>query len=357
MVISSDTEKVQCGSRLPPFVLFVVVTGFAVCTLFWPYVTFSKNKTDIEYEVFPPFSHPKITNNLTDDILWRQFARDQGMSFVEADLGPGEKYTCSGFFVLWPGSCDVDDLMTEMESISAQMEVMETTVTFYTTAKAGHGGCERVADLPRVEVIYVDKTALLKEYGFESAFPIMAQWPHSKFTRVSDILRLMLAHKYQQSYLDTDVHLLRLQRGVYMREYASAMVYQDSKNSVEIMNSAFCLSRPVLEDMISFVKHRIMDGAAQMFYTELGPAMFRNVLFNRHPVRMYSVNVQSPSLDHIARDVIKYGHMQLHFGGHVQRGSAKLSMLQRANEVRSRVGLPCLSVHPLTSAGVTTRGS
>jgi hypothetical protein len=111
-------------------------------------------------------------------------------------------------------------------------------------------------------------------------------------------------------------------------------------------NSAFCLPKNVLEDMISFQINRIEHGSGDIFYTELGPAMFHRVIMNRYNnIYLYSHNSPvNPSINDIVGDIYRYGHRQLHLSGHIRRGNSDLSFALLANEIRTRSGLPLLPV-------------
>ena len=85
------------------------------------------------------------------------------------------------------------------------MVQMNSTLTFFVTASKM---CE--FPYPRIHVSAFNATELLVASGFEEAFPVMATWKKTRYTRISDILRLCLARKHGKSYLDTDVHFLQL---------------------------------------------------------------------------------------------------------------------------------------------------
>ncbi len=152
------------------------------------------------------------------------------------------------------------------------MTAMNSTFTLYTTDRLQ---CE--FNYPNLKVSTFNATELLMEYGFQSAFPIMDACDATRFTRISDILRICLAHKFQQSYLDTDVTFLHLNKIFFERAYVGAAVWMDKKNAIEITNAAFCLPRVVLTDMVSYQVQRILTGGDEYFYTEMGPSMFHKV--------------------------------------------------------------------------------
>ena len=192
----------------------------------------------------------------------------------DASLG-----VCKDFFAVWPGDCVKSfPYMTErMRVLSAQMAVMNATLTFFTTDTTG---CMAFAKYPHVVVTKFNATEELLDHGFgREALAAVDRWDKAKFTRISDVLRLCLAHRHRMSYLDTDVHFLHLQKALYEQPYVGAQIYSDNKNAIEITNAAFCLPRPVLSDMMGYQLARILQrGLAQkFFYTELGPSMFHHV--------------------------------------------------------------------------------
>jgi len=186
---------------------------------------------------------------------------------------------CKDFFAVWPGDCVKSfSYMTErLRVLSAQMAVMNATLTFFTTDTKG---CTAFAQYPHVVVKKFNATEELVSHGFgREALAAVDRWDKAKFTRISDVLRVCLAHRHRMSYLDTDVHFLHLHKALYEQPYVGAQIYSDNKNAIEITNAAFCLPRPVLSDMVGYQLARILQrGHAQkFFYTELGPSMFHHV--------------------------------------------------------------------------------
>jgi hypothetical protein len=358
-------------------------------------------------------SETNFKNDLNMDIdgdeFWTARAKDQGLQ-TSTELGDtGLKYptnltkTCKNFFVVWPGDCleKSSDLDDRMRTLSAQMMAMNTTLTFFTTDLKG---CVW-EQYDHIKVALFNATEELIDYGFSEVLPVMNKWDKKKYTRLSDILRICLAHRHQMSYLDTDVHFLQLQSEWYESSYVGAQLWSDSKNAIEITNAAFCLPRSILSDMLGFqisIIRRKKEGKKQKyFYTELGPSMFHHVrqlinascdfaiasftnyhsiqivfiistevsclniefesalhnyphfffspqvLLNRRAVTMYSQN--NPiisSLDRIASDIHLFGHKQLHLTGAIRKFSEKLKFDQLTNAIRSKSGLPVLEIPP-----------
>ena len=119
---------------------------------------------------------------------------------------------------------------------------------------------------------FFNATELLQSYGYNtSVLEIMSHWDLSGYTRVSDIIRLALAHKYLKTYIDIDILFLELSnKTIFMKSFVSACIWRDIEASIEITNSAFCLNRDVLQEMMEFQIHRILTNNSFYFYTELG---------------------------------------------------------------------------------------
>lgn len=237
-----------------------------------------------------PFSIPGNLT-LTGTELWNEIASDQGLQFpltskksttvLDSKSDIENNACCRDFFTVWPGDCvKASSYLDErIRVLSLQMVAMNSTMHFYTTDTTGCN-FERY---PAIQVHLFNATEELVKHGFASALPIIDSWDKEKFTRISDILRLCLAHSHQMSYLDTDVHFLLLQKSWFERAYVGAQMWSDYKNAIEITNAAFCLPRKILEDMMSFQRRKILKGGKgyKYFYTELGPSMFHHVsLYN-----------------------------------------------------------------------------
>jgi hypothetical protein len=285
---------------------------------------------------------------LTGSDLWDKHALKNGY-VVKDGLETDDNATtsaniCNDFFAQWPSDC-VDknkDLHEKLRVLSAQMVAMDSKLTLFVTDMKG-------CSFPYKNILVekFNQTDLLIETGFEPAFPKMDTWVKTRYTRISDILRLGLAYKYKMSYIDTDITFLELKKQLYMKQYVGAALWSNKKNAIEITNGAFCLPQNILKDMMSYQKERIVNGDDTYFYTELGPSTFHNVLMNRHAVVLYSQNAPAErSLDEIARTVHKYGHKQLHLTGHVRKGNPELKFSEIVNTIRKKCGIPQLHYEP-----------
>lgn len=182
--------------------------------------------------------------------------------------------TCHDFFGLWPSDCvdNYDSLVDKIKTISTQMVAMSANFTLMTTSP---NKC--TFKYPNINTLVFNTTEILLECGFESAISKIDSWKKSRFTRMSDILRICLASKYRMAYMDTDVHYLHLNKTLFECTYAGAQMWGNYRNAIEITNSAFCLPPAILHDMSRYQLNRIVRGGDNYFYTELGPSMFHNV--------------------------------------------------------------------------------
>lgn len=187
---------------------------------------------------------------------------------------------CNGFFGVWPSDCTykIEELDERIRLISSQMVVMNSSFTLYVT---GMKKCH--FPYHGISVRLFNTTEVLLKSGFTfKSLEIMNTWKKTRYTRISDILRICIAYEFQQSYLDSDVHFLRLEGGLYQRPYVGAALWSDNKNAIEITNAAFCLPRNVLRDFLDYLVYRVTFGSSEYFYTELGPSMFHKVLETLH---------------------------------------------------------------------------
>ena len=230
------------------------------------------------------------------------------------------------------------ELVDKLTLLSEQFRIMNSNLTVYVT---GMRSCD--INLKNIKFQLYNATSILTEYGFGSVISKMYAWKN-KYTRLADIVRILLAHKYQMTYLDVDVHFLDLHKELYQIPFVSAALWSDNKNAIEITNAMFCLPKNILEDMIQFQLNRVSKGSDTYFYTELGPSMFHHVLINRYSIPLYSHNSPiEPSIDKIAYDIQLYGHKHLHLCGHVRKGNSDLKFSELVNQIREKVGLPKLS--------------
>ena len=203
---------------------------------------------------------------------WRNYDKLHGHTI---EIQSQDCNICDGFFGLWPSDCvdKHDQLDDRLKVLSSQMKLMKSTFTLITTES-------KMCNFnyyPYIKTLTINSTSILVEYGFTPAFMKMSQWKKTRYTRISDILRICLAHKYKMSYLDTDIHYLNMNKSIYECSYVGAAVWGNSKNALEITNAAFCLPSNILKDMLAFQLNRIIHGDDKFFYTEFGPSMFHNV--------------------------------------------------------------------------------
>jgi len=272
--------------------IIVIVAAIVVLSIVYTLKRYLSSSNDKKNEVYTPFLAKKVDMAIDGTVFWDKMASYHGMepqilptySYPQKEargdsaLKDSKSYTsiCRNFFAVWPGDClaKQDELHDRLQVFSSQMIAMNATFTLYVSDS---NGCN-VFNYTNIFVEIFDKIELLTAYGFSSAFPIMDKWVKTRYTRISDILRLALAHRFQKSYVDTDVHFLMLRRNLYEVAYVGVGMYGDSRNAIEITNAAFCLPRVVLLDMLAYQKNRILKGSDHYFYTELGPSLFHKVV-------------------------------------------------------------------------------
>jgi hypothetical protein len=269
--------------------------------------------------------------------------------------------TCNGFFTVlmerepWvtrgeePCADSFGKVDEEARILSAQMQSMGATLTVFTSYRLPRVGCS-FFDYPNIEVVHVDVFALMQEYGFDAVVEKLSRVRLPEYTRVSDIVRIMLAHKYEKTYIDFDIHFISNQKAVFERTFVGAQVWSEIKCSLEITNAAFCLPRDVLTALLDYMRERILSGGDMYYYAELGPVMFMKVLMNRFAVPLYSMN--NPEDDDprsTARDIRKYNHSLLHLTSTIRLflvEKRRGTFLNFVHSVRREAGLPALSLPP-----------
>lgn len=287
-------------------------------------------------------SYKDIDMQLTDKLFWDKIYTSHGFNTENSFRSSIE--TCDGFFSSWPSDCvdKYQELADRLNIISAQMNIMNASFTLYVTSKKG-------CNFPytNIAIESYNNTEILEYMGFgDEQFKKMELWKKTRYTRLSDIIRIGLAHKFQKSYLDTDVHFLFLNKQQYLQPYVGVGVYANNKNNLEITNAAFCLPRRILSDMISFQRNRIAKGSNNYFYTELGPSMFHHTLLNRFHILLYSQNNPAEgSINIISNDIHLYGHKQLHLTGNVRKANSKLSFSELCNKIRKQSGFPIIPLN------------
>ena len=284
------------------------------------------------------------------------------------NVSVNSKLTCNGeFFTVlaemepWKtqGSEPCADTFARMDEsiriLSAQMVVMNTSLTIYTTYKRSSKFCS--FNYPNIILRQINATDLILSYNVINLKPMLNvlrnKWRLIEYARASDVLRLLLARKHQQSYIDPDIHLLENNADLYMEQYTGSCMWDNEDGcEMEVTNAAFCLSAPAVDDLISYMNTRILIGPDSYFYTELGPSMFHKVLFNRHQLILLSQNhPQHSTVQQIVQQVRQYGHKQLHLTSYIRgnlRRNVSLEILTR--DIRRGLGLPAHTHPPPTSS-------
>jgi hypothetical protein len=234
-----------------------------------------------------------------------------------------------------------------VKAMSIQMASYGKTFTIFTVRNSTASSCS-FDHLRNIKLIDFDARATLFEYNFTDLVDEIMSWKGVDLTRTSDILRLCLAHKYQMSYLDLDIMLLGNSSDIYTQQYVPAAIWAREEASIELTNSAFCLKRDILEDMMIFQRNRIRQREKKWFYTELGPSMFTYVLFNRWPIFILSQNHPLDfTINSIVEKVREYNHLQLHLTTFIRwklHTKFKMDYIDIFQSIRSALNLKALNV-------------
>eukprot|EP01041_Mallomonas_annulata_P006401 gene6401-12943_t len=278
------------------------------------------------------------------------------MSSIDINDDSDSTLICNGFMTLLAGrkpwmeseACEKSTFLTDerIRLLSAEMTIMNSSLTVYTTYPLT-SSCS--FQYPNVVMSYFNASELLLSYNFTAAIPRMSRWKVQGYTRVSDILRLALAHRFQKTYIDTDIVFLQLNEGLYMKSFVSACIWRDSGAAIEITNSAFCLERNILKEMMSFQMNRIIFGSDSYMYTELGPSMFHKILLNNHDILLYSQNSpKDPRPLQMVRNTLTYNYALLHLTTSIRKAWNQ-NFFHYINQIRIRLNLTRLHIPESTN--------
>jgi hypothetical protein len=221
-----------------------------------------------------------------------------------------------------------------------------TTLTIFTVRDKNNKEC--TFDLPNVKLADFDPNQLLIDYNFTEVISDIMSWKDKDLTRTSDIIRLCIAHRYSMSYVDLDIIFLSNTTKPFLREYVPACVWADEEASLELTNSAFCLSKPVLEDMMAWQLARIKQRDRVWFYTELGPSMFAFVILNKWQVPIITQNHPlEADFPTMMKQIRSHGHTQLHITTMIRmklHHKMKMDYLDIFEAIRNHAGLPKLNL-------------
>ena len=155
--------------------------------------------------------------------------------------GIDDKLICNDFFTIMSSRMpwkeipnDTDDtcsnsfiqLKTRLNAINNQMSLMNSTLTVYTTYNVIDCDIQSYTSIHKnIKFISIDTLSLLKEYKFQSSLARMNHWNITGYTRTSDILRILLQHKYRQTYIDVDIHFIDLKKETYFVPFTSVCIW------------------------------------------------------------------------------------------------------------------------------------
>lgn len=197
---------------------FIILIFASILIVLYKY----KNISLINYKInndLTKINMVKLNMNLNESLFWNEIDFKHGYKPLKLDSNTNlNQYICNQFFSVWPSDCTGDsnkDLKVRVKLISLQMVIMNATFTLFVTSL---NGCN--IEYPNIIIKEFNINELLISYKYNDiVINKINKWNKKRYTRISDILRLCLAHKYSLSYIDTDVHFLELVKNKYMISY------------------------------------------------------------------------------------------------------------------------------------------
>jgi hypothetical protein len=226
------------------------------------------------------------------------------------------------------------DYHSYLEILSSQLLVMNSTMTIVTRHSLTQ--CVNLQwRYPKIFFVRINPHDLAQEY----------QIPLTYFAEPSqavDILKILIAHKFQFAFVELGLHFLSLEPGDYSHMFVSLQIWSHLKCSQQLSNVAFCLSRLALEDLIEEIK----EGSPSI---DFGTSLFTRILPNRYPLRLYSLNhPEIFTIPEIVADHLDYQHKFLYlplkavFADRSRVSSSSSAYLSYLRDVRSAIGFPSL---------------
>jgi hypothetical protein len=112
--------------------------------------------------------------------------------------------------------------------LSAQMTAMGETLTVFSSYLPDAIDANSCSlGYPGIKLVQFDAEALMLEYKLGEVMDFFRQYSLTEYTRVSDVLRLLLAHKHGLAYIDPDVHFLDNDSSRFMKEFVGAAVWSE----------------------------------------------------------------------------------------------------------------------------------
>jgi hypothetical protein len=234
-----------------------------------------------------------------------------------------------------------------LQLMSAQMKDFNSTLYVFTTYNP-HPFCSIY--YPRIKLVHFDATALMQEYELGDVVKRLENVYYDDYAKVSDILRLILAHKYRHTYIDLDIHFISTDKELFQREFVGNHIWDRHSCSLEITNAAFCFGEELLIELRQKLVSELLSGKGYRYHTELGPTLFTRVFVNSHSLRYYSLNhPEKFRVEDIVSDMKLYGHLLLHLTSSVRlllERSGTMSFTDLIPAVRRAYGLQPLKLPP-----------
>jgi hypothetical protein len=167
----------------------------------------------------------------------------------------------------------------------------------------------------------------------------------------SNILKLLVAHKYQFTYIELGIHFLSVVPQDFSEQmFLSLPIWNHMKCSQQLSNLAFCLSQSALEDLLKEVRESFSSRTPMDYATSL----LTQTLPNRYPLRLLSLNHPEVfTLPEVLTDYNDYQHKLLYLPlsfASSHPSLATISYRSYVDALRDTLGFTALSSPPTTNS-------
>lgn len=300
---------------------------------------------------------------------------DQKVRLTTAEVAkdePKSAHCCNDFFgtlAPWAGkggkTCATiltNDMYNRLMVVNSKMQEFDTYYTMYIDYSISQEENALCYDeilrpelgLDRIKIEDYSAKQLLTKYGFDND-DIGRVKAINGMQGKSDVMRLVLAAEYGQTYMDTDVIILSDNYEDFKKPFVGMAVWGENSASLEMTNSVFCLPKEVLTKSLDTVKQiMIGHGDRGYFDQELGSSLFQKTVTNHadHPVHIYAVN--HPQIDNvpsISESYDTYGFKLMHLTTRIRLG--EVCFIVQVNNIRKALDFEELDLMPMSHYNLT----
>ena len=301
---------------------------------------------------------PQTCSIETKDILYDLYVISFFFFFQWLEISSISTY-CNNFFSIlseiqpWRsnGYEPCEDTFVRFDSsfrlLSNQMIEMNQTLYLFTTYLLPKKYCQ--ISYLNIQLIHFDATDLLEEFQLQYLIQIFENVYYDEYSKISDILRILIAEKYQFTYIDLDIHFLDYNPQLYSVEFVTMHIWSDNQCTLEITNAAFCLSPYLLKIIRERMVNQILSLDIYKYHTELGPTLFAKALTNiNYPIYYYTVNhPESFDISQVVTEIKIYQHHLLHLTSSLRmllQESQTISFEQFIDQIRQNLNLKPLQL-------------